>query len=70
MTDEKCGWLKKRIEGVWRRKKGKKKGWKNEMKTIKKCNRNREEISKYKRVKNSKTKGKKCYSNWESKATQ
>lgn len=36
----------------------KKKGWKNEMKTIKKCNRNREEISKYKRVKNSKTKGK------------
>lgn len=28
------------------------------MKTIKKCNRNREEISKNKRVKNSKTKGK------------
>ena len=37
----------------------KKKGWKNEMKTIKRCNRNRKEISKYKGVKNSKTKGKK-----------
>ena len=59
MTDEKCGWLKKGIEGVWKRK-NERKGWKNEMKTIKKCNRNREEISKYKRVKNSKTKGKKC----------
>lgn len=55
MTDEKYGWLKKRIEGVWRRKKGKKKGWKNEMKTIKKCNR---KISKYKREKKCKTKGK------------
>lgn len=63
MTDEKCGWLKKRIEGGGGgvgRENNEKKGWKNEMKTIKKCNRNREEISKYKRVKNSKTKGKNC----------
>ena len=50
--------VKKRNCGGVEEKKMKKKGWKNEMKTIKKCNRNREEIFKYKRVKNSKTKGK------------
>ena len=72
MTDD--GWkmrmVKEKNWGGVEEKKREKQGWKNEMKTIKKCNRNREEISKYKRVKNSKTKGKKCYSNWESKETQ
>ena len=63
MTDD--GWKMPMVKkmnwgGVEEKKNEKKKGWKNEMKTIKRCNRNRKEISKYKGVKNSKTKGKNC----------